>query len=144
LDKVIASVARSTSSVFSVGSAFIGDRGADTVLESEFLRAFKTDSVIPVPKSATKVGGLGVVVVGEDTGTFNKVVSSVARFAGTFFSEKLALVRDGGADSILEGESLGALEADPVVPVPKLAPEIGRLGVVFDGEHTGTFNKVVS
>ena len=55
------------------------------------------------------------------------------------------LVRDGGADFIsVEDPSVGAFQADLVVPVPGSASLISGLGVVGEGEEALSVLEVIS
>jgi aspartate carbamoyltransferase regulatory subunit len=101
--------------------------------------------VSPVPGSATKISGLGVVEVREEALSILKIVSLETFSAETSGVVSLALVGDGHADLVsIEGPVLGAGEADLVVPVPGGASRVSGLGVVEVREEALSILKIVS
>jgi aspartate carbamoyltransferase regulatory subunit len=129
-----------------VSLALVGDGHADLVsIEGPVLGAGEADLVVPVPGGASRVSGLGVVEVREDTLSFSKIVSLETLSAETSGVVSLALVGNGHADLVsIEGPVLGAGEADLVVPVPGGASRVSGLGVVEVREETLSFNQIVS
>ena len=101
--------------------------------------------VSPVPGSATKISGLGVVEVREEALSILKIVSLETFSAETSGVVSLALVGDGHADLVsIEGPVLGAGEADLVVPVPGGASRVSGLGVVEVREKTESVGEVIA
>jgi hypothetical protein len=84
-----------------VAGALIRNRHANLVgIENPSLGAGDTDLVVPVPDTASRVSGLGVVETGEDTGTILQVVSLEASKASSRIIVRSALVRNGDTDLV--------------------------------------------
>ena len=61
------------------------------------------------------------------------------------FVVSLALIRDGHTDILsVEGPSLGALEANLVIPIPSGTSEVSGVGGIFRGVNTLTIDIVVT
>ena len=89
----------------------VGDGHANFVgVEGPVLGAGEADLVVPVPGGASRVSGLGVVEVREDTLSFSKIVSLETLSAETSGVMSLALVGDRHADLVgVENPSVRAL-----------------------------------
>jgi hypothetical protein len=133
-----------TSGVVSLALVRYGDTGLVRI-KDPVLGTDETNLVDPVPGSATKISGLGVVEIREDTFSFLKIVSWEALSAETSGVMSLALVGDGHADLVgVEGPVLGAGEANLVVPVPFSTTRISGLGVVEVREKTESVSEVIA
>ena len=87
--------------------------------------------VVPVPKTTSRVGGLGVVGGREDTNSFFKIVSFEAGSTSSVISMRFALIRNGDADIFsVEDPLVGTFQAFLVVPVPDSASKISWVGSV--------------
>ncbi len=128
------------------GSASIGNRHANLIsIEDPILRAGKADLTVPVPGSTSRVGGVSVVVGREDAGTFLKIVSLEAGSAGTAVVVGSALIRDRGANLIgIEDPSIGAGEANLVIPIPGGTAGVGGMSIVEFREEAGSVLEVIA
>ena len=127
--KIITLEAGQAVSLIVVGSALVTDRCANLVgIEGPSFGAGKTHLVVPIPGSASRIGGVFVVGIRENTGTFLKIVSLEAGQAVSGIVVGSALIRNGGANLVgIEGPSFGADEADLIVPIPSSTTRIRRL-----------------
>jgi hypothetical protein len=130
--QVVALVASKTVAGRVRRGALVRDGHTDLVgVEEPSLGAGEADLIVPVPSTASGIGGVGVVGGREDTGTVLEVIALEAGEAGTIAVVGSALVRDRGADFVgVENPSVGAGEADLVVPVPSTAAGVSGVGVV--------------
>ena len=77
--------------------------------------------------------------------SFLEVISIKACGTISVFGVSFALIRDGGADVVsVEGPSVGAFQADLVVPIPGSASLISGLGIVGEGEEALSVLEVIS
>jgi hypothetical protein len=77
------------------------------LIKDPVLRASKAHLVIPVPGSTARIGGLGIVEVREDTGSFLKIITLEASQAFAIIFVRSALVRNRHADLLgIESPSL--------------------------------------
>ena len=92
------------------GSALIGNGYTDSVGVGEpSLRAGKTILIVPIPGSASRVGGLGIVGGREDASSVLEVVALEAGKAVSAGIMRSALIGDGGANLVgVEDPSVGA------------------------------------
>ena len=80
------------------------------IVEDPSFGASQADLVVPVPGGASRVSGLGVVEVREETLSFSKIVSLETLSAETSGVMSLALVGDRHADLVgVENPSVRAL-----------------------------------
>ncbi len=99
--EVVSIEAGEASTTVIVRGALIGDRHADLIsIENPVLGAGKADLIVPVPGSASGIGGLGVVRGREDAGTILKVITLEAAQAGTSAVGGSALIRNRHADLV--------------------------------------------
>ena len=129
-----------------MGSTLVGNGNASTIsILDPSVGADEADLVVPVPGSATKVGGVHVVGGREDALSVVKVITLEASGTISILGMRSTVVRDGHADIVsVEDPLLRADEADLVVPVPGGASEVSRLLVVISREDTSSVNEVVS
>jgi hypothetical protein len=74
--EVISLEASSTISVFGMSGALVRNGNANTVsILNPSVRADEANLIVPIPGSATKVGGVHVIGGREDTGTVDEVIS---------------------------------------------------------------------
>ena len=52
-------------------------------IEHPFVRAFQANLVVPIPETASRISGLGIVGVGEDAFSVLEVISLEASKAGS-------------------------------------------------------------
>ncbi len=128
------------------GSALVRDGHAGLIsIKDPVLRASKANLIVPIPGSASRIGGLGVVRGREDTGSLLEVVSLEAGSAGTALVVGSAVVRNRSANLIsIEDPILRAGKANLVVPIPGGTAGISRLSIVGGRENAGTILEVVS
>ena len=124
----------------------VGNGNASTIsILDPSVGADEADLVVPVPGSATKVGGVHVVGGREDTLSVVKVITLEASGTISIFGMRSTVVRDRHADFIsVEDPLFRAGEADLVVPVPGGASEVSRLLVVISREDADSIDQVVS
>jgi hypothetical protein len=118
--KIVSEIACKAVSAIFVSFTLVSDGNANLVgIEEPSAGAFQADLVVPVPSSASEIGGLGVVTIGENALSVFEVVSLEAGEAGTGIVVSFAEIGDSNAHFlVVEGPSVGALEASLVVPVP--------------------------
>jgi hypothetical protein len=118
--EIVSEIACKAVSAIFVSFTLISNRNANLVgIGEPSAGAFQADLVVPVPSSAAEIGGLGVVTIGENALSVFEVVSLEAGEAGTGIVVSFAEIGNSNTNFlVVEGPSVGALEAGLVVPVP--------------------------
>jgi hypothetical protein len=118
--EIVSEIACKAVSAIFVSFTLISNRDANLVSIGEpSAGAFQADLVVPVPSSAAEIGGLGIVTIGENALSVFEVVSLEASNTGTGIVVSFAEIGNSNAHFlVVEGPSVGALEAGLVVPVP--------------------------
>ena len=129
-----------------MGSALVGNGNASTIsILDPSVGADEADLVVPVPGSATKVGGVHVVGGREDALSVVKVITLEASGTISIFGMRSTVVRDRHADFIsVEDPLFRAGEADLVVPVPGGASRVSGFHVIRGREDASSVDEVVS
>ena len=101
--------------------------------------------LFPVPSSTSKIRWASIVEFRKHALSFLKVISFIARCAVSIGSVCLAEIGNWDTNFLgIENPSVGAGEADLLVPVPGSTSGIGGLGVVEVREDALSFLEVVS
>jgi hypothetical protein len=105
----------------------------------------KADLVVPIPFSASRIGGLSVVKCGENASTLLEVVSLEAGKTKTSSIVGFTLITDGNTYLVgIEGPSVRAGQTYLVIPIPRGTTSISRLGTVEFREDTSSVLQIIS